>query len=369
MNICFAIGTLNYSGAEKIVRYLIEKMDTGDNKISVMLLSCSAPISTVPSTVTQYPLYVDPNRFSNPFKRVIQRIRGIRKVVNSNRFDIVVSFGVVFNMDVALGLVGTGSKLILCERNDPVHDPRSRFQRVRRTLTYPFADGYVFQTETIKNYFSKQIQSKSIVIPNFIEESIDLADTYQPMRKAWATSARLDDNQKNQTALIKAFSLFVMNHPDYRLEIYGDGPDKNKLKEYALKCGVQDKVFFKGRVNNPMHEIRLCSGFILTSRFEGMPNSLIEAMAYAMPCISTNCSGGGAKALITNEINGILLENDNPETIAAAMSRLSDDVEYAIKLGKNAYKINRDLNIDVIIGKWAAYFDAVVRGTQCEKIG
>lgn len=367
MNICFAIGTLNYSGAEKIVRHLIEKLNDGENLISVMLLSCSAPISTVPAGVTQYPLYVDPSVFKSPLKRVAQRVKSIREVVNNNKFDVVVSFGVVFNMDVALGLIGTNTKLILCERNDPVYDPRSKFQRVRRSLTYPFADGYVFQTETIKSFFSKKIQSKSIVIPNFIETTIDKTETYHPMRQAWATSARLDDNQKNQTTLIKAFSLFVKNHPNYKLEMYGDGPDRRKLEEYALECGVMNDVLFMGRVSNPMLEIRLCRGFILTSRFEGMPNSLIEAMAYAMPCISTDCSGGGAKALITNGVNGILLQDDRPETIAAAMSRLTDDNEYATELGVNAYKINDDLNIDKIINKWADYFDAVIRGTNAKK--
>ncbi len=366
MNICFAIGTLNYSGAEKIVRHLIEKLNDGENQISVMLLSCSAPISTVPAEVTQYPLYVDPSVFKNPLKRVVQRIKGIRKVVNNNRFDVVVSFGVVFNMDVALGLIGTNTKLILCERNDPVYDPRSKFQRLRRSLTYPFADGYVFQTETIKSFFSKRIQSKSIVIPNFIEKTVEQSETYHPVRQAWATSARLDDNQKNQSTLIKAFSLFAKDHPNYKLEMYGDGPDRRKLEEYAIKCGVKNDVLFMGRVSNPMLEIRLCKGFILTSRFEGMPNSLIEAMAYAMPCISTDCSGGGAKALITNDVNGLLLQNDRPKTIAAAMGRLSDDDEYATRLGVNAYKINENLNIDKIINEWAAYFDAVVRGTNAK---
>lgn len=367
MNICFAIGTLNYSGAEKIVRHLIEKLNDGENRISVMLLSCSAPISTVPAEVTQYPLYVDPGVFKNPLMRVVQRIKGIKKVVNNNRFDVVVSFGVVFNMDVALGLVGSKTKLILCERNDPVYDPRSKLQRLRRSLTYSLADGYVFQTETIKSFFSKKIQSKSIVIPNFIETTIDRTETYHPMRQAWATSARLDDNQKNQKTLIKAFSLFTKNHPNYKLEMYGDGPDRRKLEEYALECGVKSEVLFMGRVNNPMLEIRFCKGFILTSRFEGMPNALIEAMAYAMPCISTDCSGGGAKALITDEVNGLLLQNDKPETIAAAMSRLSDDDEYATKLGVNAYRINEDLSIDKIINTWTAYFDDVVRGKNAKK--
>ena len=367
MNICFAIGTLNYSGAEKIVRHLINKLNDGENRISVMLMSCSSPIPTVPKEVVQYPLYVDPGVFKNPLMRVARRINGIRNVVNNNNFDVVISFGVVFNMDVALGLVGSKTRLILCERNDPVYDPRSKIQRLRRALTYPLADGYVFQTETIKKFFSKDIQSKSVVIPNFIEETIDQSDTYHPLRQAWATSARLDDNQKNQKTLIKAFSLFAKTHPNYKLEMYGDGPDRRKLEEYASECGVKSDVLFMGRVKNPMHEIRSCKGFILTSKFEGMPNALIEAMAYAMPCISTDCGGGGAKALITDTVNGLLLQNDKPETIAAAMSRLSDDDEYATRLGLNAYRINEELNIDKIINKWTAYFDDVVRGANANK--
>ena len=166
--------------------------------------------------------------------------------------------------------------------------------------------------------------------------------------------------------MIKAFSVFFKKHQDYVLELYGNGPDKELLQNYADVCGVTENVLFMGRVDNPMEHIKECKCFMLTSKYEGMPNSLIEAMAHGMPCIATDCSGGGAKALIKNEKNGILVPVGNVSEIYKAMERIVEDDVFTNSLSFEAYKINTTLEISKIITMWSSYFTSVFRGQNAQ---
>lgn len=358
MKICFILGTLQFSGAEKIVKYIINELSKDDYEISVILLSCTKKYDDL-KNIHQIPLFIEKEEKGNKITRVTKRIRRIRKVIFENSFDLVVSFGVKFNLDVAEAMRGNKTKLILCERNDPVHDPSSRLLRIRRKIAYKIADGYVFQTKTIQKFFSKKIQKKSVVIPNFIEKQPIEEECYEPKRKAFATSARLDIHQKDQITLLKAFASFNKEYPEYKLEIYGDGPDRKELEKLSIELGIQNNVIFHGRVDNPMDSIKQCEAFILSSIYEGMPNALIEAMSVGMPCISTNCGGGGAAELIESEKNGILVEIGNEEELVAAMIKICENPEYAQELGKNAYEINEKLKIEKIIKMWKEYFKKV----------
>lgn len=359
MNICFAIGTLSYSGAEKIMFHLLkELLKDKSYQVSVILISSDEPCEGLDG-VTQYPIYRKEEIGENRFKRTLIRQKQIRDIVRENKFDVLVSFGVVYNIDVAQACIGTGVKLILCERNDPVNDPGSRFNRVRRSIFYHRGNGYVFQTETIRDFFPKRMRKRSVVIPNFMDKQVRIEDKYHPQRNVIATSARLDEHQKNQKMLIQSFAMFASAHKDYILEFYGDGPDKEMLRKVAEEEGVSDKVVFKGRVSNPMSHIRNCRVFVLSSVYEGMPNALIEALAYGMPCISSDCSGGGAKALIEHGINGMLFEVGNKAELVDCLNAVCDDEEYAEKLGEKAYQINEDLHMSNIIPKWLDFFTKV----------
>ena len=346
MKICFVTGSLKFSGAQKIVSMLMEKLNERGHEISVIILKNIEKAEGY-DYAKQYYCAVS----GNPVSKVLKRIKKIRKIAKENRFDAIFSFNALYNIDVILALFGSREGVICCDRNDPVYDPPQLNRRIRRSLLYPFAKGFVFQTEVIKNYYGERIRKKSVVIPNFIENNYKCV-AENKRRKVIATAARLDDNQKNQTMLIKGFAEFCKINNEYTLEMYGDGPDRAKYEALIKELNMEDKILLMGRVENVSERLEDVEIFVLTSKFEGMPNALIEAMATGLPCISTDCGGGGAAALIENNVNGILIEQNDIKAYVDALNRLANDESLRTEMGRNAYKINEKLNIDKIAQLW-----------------
>lgn len=114
------------------------------------------------------------------------------------------------------------------------------------------------------------------------------------------TVARLEP-QKNQELLIDAFNIVSNKHKDVVLKIFGEGSLKKKLQNRIDELGLKDKVYLMGTKSDVLNWIKESYCFVLTSDFEGLPNSLIEAMCMGIPCISTDCSPGGARQLLSDD--------------------------------------------------------------------
>lgn len=351
MKIGFVIGSLDFSGAEKIAKYLIRELSNAGHDVGVLLLSRSTPYSEI-GDVKQFPLYTEGNRFI----RVLNRQRIIRDTVRKGRFNVIVSFGVKFNLDVMEALRFTDTRVILCERNDPVNDPHRIILRIRRKLCYPFAKGYVFQTNDIANFFGNKIKDKSVIIPNFIEDSLPCLYNAKNDNNIVVT-ARLDDLQKNISMLIKAFAEFSKTY-NYHLYIVGKGPDENKFVQLVNDLNISEKVFFVGH-QNVYDYLKIAQIFVLTSNYEGMPNSLIEALASGLPCIATNCSGGGSAYLIDDHINGTLIPVNDVNKLVVALKELADNPELRASYSFEARKINERLKFDKIVGQWISYIEKI----------
>ena len=123
---------------------------------------------------------------------------------------------------------------------------------------------------------------------------------------------------------------------------------------------------FKGYVENISKEIYNAKAFVMTSNFEGMPNALIEAMCIGLPCISTDCDGGGAKDLIDNNSNGILINKNNDIELVNAMEKILDD-DFSNLISKNSKTLAKRLSYDKIYGEWEKYIRKIVRKWEYEK--
>ena len=114
-------------------------------------------------------------------------------------------------------------------------------------------------------------------------------------------------------------------------------------------------VEFPGYVPDMPERLEKASMFVLSSDYEGMPNALMEAMASGLPCVSTDCGGGGARFLVQNGDNGILIPQKDEVALASAMEKILSDESLSAKLGENARKLQETLAPEKIYGEWERF--------------
>jgi len=128
----------------------------------------------------------------------------------------------------------------------------------------------------------------------------------------------------------------------------------------AKQLDVSEKVIFSGYIKNISDELEKASLFVLSSDYEGMPNALMEAMALGLPCISTDCKGGGARFLIEDNINGLLLPRNNVDAMSYAIERLLSNDEFSRQLGREASKICEKLAPQIVYDEWAKFIKSII---------
>ena len=156
--------------------------------------------------------------------------------------------------------------------------------------------------------------------------------------------------QKNHSLLIKAFAIFVRNHPDYTLHIYGKYAGDDALQPLIERLSLTDKVFLEG-YQAPIHPlITDAEQFILSSDYEGTPNALLEAMMMGLPCITTAFEG--SRELLGDDAPCLVTPPGDEIALAEAMARLSEDPALRERLSKRGMQFTQAFTLDKIIPKW-----------------
>jgi glycosyltransferase involved in cell wall biosynthesis len=117
--------------------------------------------------------------------------------------------------------------------------------------------------------------------------------------------------------------------------VVGDGPERSSLEELAEQLGVADRVSFLGFHSDPFCHLDVAAVFVLPSRFEGMPNALLEAMSLGLAVIVTDASPGPLE-VVEHGVSGLVVPSDNPAALAAALFQLAGDPDLRCRLGAAA---------------------------------
>lgn len=294
-------------------------------------------------------------------KSFFTQLKNVRKIVKETGADCCISFLLDANILNTLACIGTRTKSVICERNDPF---KPRYYKLKCTKwLFRWADGAVFQLDKVKEYY-RMIKGKTAVIPNPISSNKKeyTLDTFDKRNNKIATLARIDIAQKRHDILIEAFAKFHQFHPEYTLEIYGDGfkKDTDYVKNLIAKLEADSFIFLKGVTNQPQQILSESKFFVLSSDFEGIPNALIEAMTIGLPSISTDCRPGGAALLIKNYKNGIIVPPHNVDKLLEAMLYVAEHPKEADAMGREAKLISEEFSEDIIINKWTTYLTELI---------
>lgn len=350
MKVLMIIRKLRYSGAYKMFMWLSKAL--ADRGLDVTVCTwANNDVNTLPDNIKWIKLDLDGKSFFTV-------LRAIRKVVKAEDADVSISFLLDGNVYNTIGCLGRRTKSVICERNDPFK-PGYYKLKFWKPL-FRLADGAVFQLPKVAEYYNN-IKGVTAVIPNpVLSKGGYLLETFEKRPDVINVLGRLDVFQKRHDVMIDAFSIVVKQHPAYKLVFYGDGPDQNKMEEQIKRLGIEGLVEFAGITNKPLDVMLTNKMFVLTSDFEGIPNSLIEAMSIGLPCISTDCRPGGAKFLIDNGKNGFLVPSGDAQEIASKMIWYMENPQEADKMGNEARKIADSYSENNITDLWVKYLRKLV---------
>jgi glycosyltransferase involved in cell wall biosynthesis len=137
---------------------------------------------------------------------------------------------------------------------------------------------------------------------------------------------------KDHETLLRAFAT-IRRHRQVSLVLVGDGEEEAQVRARTTQLGLDADVIFTGFTRNPYRYLARATVSLLTSRFEGLPNALIESMALGIPIVSTACQFGPVEVLGNNEY-GVLTPVGDPEAFAAAVEALLDDPDRRRELAR-----------------------------------
>ena len=353
MNIVFTISQLSGGGAERVVSLLSGCFVEKGNTVTIITFLDKERVYPLNEKVRLEELKCSSERFIG----TISQIRALRKKIKNIRPDVIISFLPVVNMITLVADLGLNSKVIVSERNDPYQNPRKKVVRVMRDFLYHLSDGFVFQTMDARDYFGKYAIERGTVIANPLTGT--LPERYKGIRKKkFVTAVRLDP-QKNLEMLIDAFSRFEKLYPDYTLEIYGEGSQRSYLENKCKEMNVENKVVLKGFSKNLHENILDASAFIMSSNYEGMSNSLLEALALGVPVISTDHPIGGARMFIKNGNNGILTKVGDTDEMFNALLFAANNPEKMQAMADEAIRIRQQISVEKIVSQWMSYIEKV----------
>lgn len=346
-NICFFCHRAGIGGAERVITTLSNEFCSRGYDVSLVTTS---PSDTDYTLVPEIHRMVIESKRNNVVFRTLERIAKLRKIIKNSHFDCIISFSAVPNIQVLTALMGIKTPVIISERTDPRKYPESRIGKALRKVLYPKASGIVFQTIDAKNYFDEKFRNKSVIIPNPISSELPMPFFGERDKRVVGVGALVD--QKNWPVFLEACKSFLRNHPDYLVEIYGEGNRREDLERIILEDPfLYSNVRLMGFVDDVAKRIRTARIYVSSSDYEGISNSMLEALGMGIPSICTDCPVGGARMFIDGT-NGLLVPVGDSERIESSMELLVTDDKLCDKFSKNAVSIREKLKVSTIADIW-----------------
>lgn len=349
---CINKGGNKYGGAEKVLTNLANWLaENSNNKIFLFsVIDNCKPYHLSNKVIFDYSYTYAKNKILQHF----QIIKNTKMAIKKYKPDIVISFSIHPIFYAIITKYFNKIRFFYSERNDPRLE-YGLIARIMRWFVMNRADGIIFQTNDALNYFSNNIKKKSVVIHNPV--SVDGNKYPLPIKtdNRIVTVGRLF-HQKNHKLLIDAFNQIKDLFPETTLDIYGDGNLRNELQTYINSLSLENRVFLKHSRPDVLDCIYGARLFVLPSLYEGMPNTLMEAMALGIPVISSDCPCGGPRELIEDGKNGYLFKNNDLGDLVSCMKKVLGN-PYPSEMCLEAKKICSSHSPNIIFKKWLDFIN------------
>lgn len=294
--------------------------------------------------------------------RKSRTLYNIRKISKETKPDVIVSFMVFMNIDVLLSDIGLRVPII-CSEHTTIQRQLSSYANIGRKFVYRLANAVTVLTKTDYRIWAPQMNNL-VYMPNPSDPK-PLSIIRNKRNKVVLAAGRIDDwKVKGFDSLLMAWGKIWRDYPDWKLAIAGGGCSisVNQLKDIANKAGCKGVVFLGFRKD--IDELMASSSvFCLSSRNEGLPMVLIEAMGAECCCVAFDCVTGPSE-IIKNNVSGLLVKNQDIDELANALRKVMSDEIFRQQLSANAPKSVAKYSSDRILRRWMILFDKVTKNNS-----
>ena len=291
-----------------------------------------------------------------------RRLLALRREIRLKRPDIVIGMMSATSVLVALAGMGLPARTIGAERIYPPLLPLGRIWTGLRRFLYRYLDAVTAQTDVAARWLQQHTSARNIhVVPNPIIfplpnslPHIPPETCVRPDRRVLLAMGRLVP-QKGFSDLITVFGELAPRYPDWNLVILGEGPARQALEERIAAYGLTGRAILPGHAGNVAEWLGRAQLFVMTSRFEGFPNALMEAMAAGVPAISYDCLAGPA-VIIRHGIDGFLVPVNDMDRLAWHLRLVMDDVPLRDAMAAAALQVRERFSLASALALWDQIF-------------
>lgn len=353
--IAFYFSSLSKGGSQRVILNLTDSLLSKGYEVTIVTTTVAENEYELPKGAKRIISDITEEEMSSGrFQNLKNRFSKLRNIWKSEKPDVIVSFIGKNNFMAILTAWGLKIPVVVSVRAEPTVEYYNGIMRFLAKHLLCKADGIVLQTEDSKTFFPKKALKKAVVLPNPLNPEFTKELYEGEKKKKIAVVGRIHE-LKNQKLVVDAFRSIASKYPEHIVEIWGDGEDYESLKSYISSLHLEKQILMPGATKNVKEKIQDACLYILSSNAEGMPNSLMEAMALGLCCISTDCPCGGPKMLIQDGVNGLLTPVKDVKAMAEAMDKILGNPELADKLGKNALNIRTELSPQKVNNQWEEF--------------
>lgn len=369
MKLLICIHSLNSGGAERVTVNLANHWAAKGWQITIVTLSPQRhDFYALHPAVKRIALALDGdsrNRLVG-MVRNLRRVLAIRRVLRQIQPDIALGMMTTANVLLALAALRlTPIRTIGSERVHPPQNPLGAIWEWLRKHSYSGLNGVVAQTSESADWLRAHTSAQRVVtIPNplvwplpSILPHLEVETVCRQGRGLLLAVGRLS-TEKQFNLLLDCFHCLASRHPDWDLVILGDGPLRSALERQIKESGLDNRCFLPGKAGNVGDWYQHADLFVLTSHFEGFPNTLLEAMAHGLAVVSFDCDTG-PRDIIRHQVDGLLVAPMNAQSLTAALDQLMGDGALRQRFAAQAVAVRERFAIDKIASQWERLFEVV----------
>ena len=370
LNLTVVISDMGSGGAQRVLINMLNEWAKQEYQLALITINSEQEdFFQVPDNIKRIRLFMG-KRSSNMMLGAynnMKRIFTLRNELKKMQPDIVLSFIGATNIIALLSSIGLGSKVIISERNDPSRQSLGLVWDLLRKIIYPLATCVTANSKIAINTMSSYVNIKKL---KYTPNPVVIPDKIIPVRyqrPSFLAVGRLEE-QKAYDIILQAFAESDAKRKGWGLTILGDGALKDELVNLAVKLDINDCIDWKGKVNNPFSYYASAKAFLLPSRFEGMPNSLLEAMSMGLPCVISDALQGPAEFVVEGKTGWVVPVGD-VKALSSWMTMImgqSNDVLEIAKQGKEEVLQHMSMNKSLLV--WESIFDSVMSTKTAQNI-